>query len=282
MKCPLCDSAKISRYWAMPGYKLAKCQKCGFIWDPFPPESLETVYTKSYFINDNPKGGYANYFEGMNINKKTFYERIKRINKKISNKGRMLDVGSAFGDSLYEAKLLGWKDLYGVELSDFAAAKAREKGLKIKAGTLKSAKFPSDYFDVVTLQDVIEHVKDPNSEIQEIKRVLKPGGLVFIVTPDVEGVWAKLLGKNWYHYKPGEHIMYFSQETLKKLLKNAGFKDIETRKTYHVMSTEYIFNRLKFYAPAFFEFLLGLTKNNFIGKLSYKMYSGEVEAWGRK
>lgn len=266
----------------MPGYRLAKCKKCSFIWDPFPPEKPELVYNETYFINDNPKGGYANYFEGMNINKKTFYERIKRINKKISNKGKMLDVGSALGDSLIEARNLGWKHLYGIELSDFAATKARERGLIVKTGFLRAAKFPSNFFDVVTLQDVIEHVKEPVKEISEIKRILKPGGLVFIVTPDVQGFWIKILGKNWYHYKPGEHIMYFSQDTLRKLLNDAGFKQIETRKTYHIMSTEYILNRLRYYTPAFFEFLLKLTSDNFIGKLSFKVYSGEIEAWGRK
>jgi 2-polyprenyl-3-methyl-5-hydroxy-6-metoxy-1,4-benzoquinol methylase/Zn ribbon nucleic-acid-binding protein len=282
MKCPVCNSNRIEKFWAMQGYKLARCKKCGMAWDSFPPENLESVYTKNYFVNENPKGGYANYFEGMNINKRTFLERVTRINKKVIKKERMLDIGSALGDSLTEAKKLGWREVHGVELSEYAAKESKKRGLKIKIGTLKSAKYPSNYFDAVTLQDVIEHVKDPANDMKEIFRVLKPGGFVFIVTPDIGGLWAKLLGPLWYHYKPGEHIMYFSQATLKKILGDSKFKHIETRRTYHVMSTEYIFNRLRYYAPIFFETLLKLSKNNFLGNASFRVYAGEIEGWGQK
>lgn len=282
MKCPICDSKNSKKFWAMRGYKLAKCSDCGMVWDPFPPESLEAVYSKNYFVNENPKGGYANYFEGMNINKRTFFERVKRINKKLDGKGRMLDVGSALGDSLVEAKKLGWKDVYGVELSEYAAKESKKRGLNIKIGTLKDAKYPSNYFDVVTLQDVIEHVEDPVSEMKEIYRILKPGGYVFLVTPDIGGLWLKLLGHLWYHYKPGEHIMYFSQNTLRKALEDSGYKNIETHRTYHVMSTEYIFNRLRYYAPLLFETLIKLSSKNFIGKIAFRVYAGEIEGWGQK
>lgn len=282
MTCPVCNSTKYEKYWAMKGYRLARCLYCGMVWDMFPPENLELVYSKNYFVNENPKGGYANYFEGMNINKRTFYERVKRINNKVVNKDRMLDVGSALGDSLTEAKKLGWKNVYGVELSAYAASESRKRGLNIKTGDLKSAKFPSNYFDAVTLQDVIEHVQKPITEMAEIYRVLKPEGFVFLVTPDMSGIWAKLLGSLWYHYKPGEHIMYFSQKSLSKVLSGAGFKNIETRKTYHVMSLEYIFNRLRYYAPGLFEFLIKITKNNSLAKMSFRIYSGEIEGWGQK
>lgn len=266
----------------MPGYKLSRCLNCGMVWDPLPPENLESVYGKNYFINENPKGGYANYFEGISINKRTFHERVRRINKRTARKDRMLDIGSALGDSLVEAKKLGWKDVYGVELSEYAAKESQKRGLNIKIGTLYSAKFPSNFFDAVTLQDVIEHVKDPFKEMKEIYRILKPGGIVFVVTPDVDGIWSKLLGPFWYHYKPGEHIMYFSQKTLGRLLLDAGLRNIETRKTYHIMSLEYIFNRLRYYFPAFFELLLKLMKNTPIGRLSFRVFTGEIEAWGQK
>lgn len=280
----------------MPAYKLTKCRICGMVWDPFPPEKLEAVYTRNYFINENPKGGYANYFEGMNINKKTFFERILRINEKVGRtdkkdkktagsvgeKRRMLDVGSALGDSLAEAKKLGWKKVEGVELSEYAAKESRKRGLKVKIGTLCDAKYSSDRFDVVTLQDVIEHVKSPLPEMEEVYRVLKPGGIVFLVTPDIGGWWARLLGPFWYHYKPGEHIMYFSQATLRNVLKKSKFKNIETARTYHIMSVEYVFNRLRYYLPRVFEALLKVSKNSFIGKASFRIYAGEIEAWGQK
>jgi 2-polyprenyl-3-methyl-5-hydroxy-6-metoxy-1,4-benzoquinol methylase len=281
-RCPICSKTQTKKFWAMSGYALVRCFNCGMVWDPFPSEKVELLYDKNYFLNDNPKGGYANYFEGMNINKKTFYERIKRINKKVTIKDKMLDVGSALGDSLVEARKLGWKNLYGVELSDYAAGEARKKKLKINVGTIHSAGFPDNYFDAVTIQDVIEHVRDPRYELKEVFRIMKPGGCIFVVTPDVGGIWAKILGRLWYHYKPGEHIMYFTQNSLSLALCSAGFKNVKTKKTYHIMSTEYILNRLRYYSPVMFGLLLWIAKNSFLGRISFRVYSGEIEAWGQK
>ncbi|MEJ2347913.1 MAG: methyltransferase domain-containing protein, partial [Patescibacteria group bacterium] len=158
--CPVCKSKEYKKFWAMSGYRLARCNRCGMVWDFFPPNNLVTQYTKTYFINENPKGGYSNYFEGMGVNKRTFSSRLKRIAKKYG-KGKLLDVGCALGDCLIEAKKLGWKDAEGLELSDYAYKFAKKRGLKVKKGVLKDSGYPKETFDVVTYQDVIEHVTDP-------------------------------------------------------------------------------------------------------------------------
>mgnify|MGYP007082049500 CR=1 FL=1 len=92
-KCLICGSNNSIEYWAMRGYKLAKCLECSFVWDCFPAENVLAQYDKSYFQNQNPKGGYANYYEGMRVNKKTFTDRLSKIEKKIGGKKKLLDVG---------------------------------------------------------------------------------------------------------------------------------------------------------------------------------------------
>ena len=82
-KCPICGKKEKQKFWAMPGYRLAKCKSCGMVWDHLPPNNISSQYEEHYFINENPKGGYANYFEGMIINKKTFLERLKKIEKEL-------------------------------------------------------------------------------------------------------------------------------------------------------------------------------------------------------
>lgn len=252
------------------------------VWDPNPPENLKSVYTKNYFLSHKPKVGYANYSEGMKISRRTFYERIKKINEKIGDKTRMLDIGSAFGDSLLEARKLGWKEVYGVEISEYAVKVSRKRGLNIKMGTLVEARYPSNYFDAVTLQDVIEHVRAPKAEVKEIYRILKPGGIIFIVAPDAGNILRRLLGPHWYHYQPGEHLMYFSRKTLARVLGDANFKKVKTGTTYHIMSLESIMTRLKYYVPWFFELLLKIVRNNFLGKLPFRVYADEMEGWGQK
>ncbi len=91
--CPLCHSSNNTKYWALPGYKLSKCDQCEFIWDAYPQENLLSQYEKNYYVNDNPKGGYANYFDGMRINRKTFSDRLKKISKKTGYKSDYLDIG---------------------------------------------------------------------------------------------------------------------------------------------------------------------------------------------
>lgn len=281
-RCPLCQSSQCNYFWATPGYKLSSCSDCTMVWDSTPPDDLMAQYGESYFINSNPKGGYANYFEGMKINRRTFNLRLKRIKFKTRKTGRLLDVGCALGDCLLEAKKLGWRDVFGLELSAYAVKQATERKLKIRQGTLKTANFEKNSFDVVLMQDVIEHVTDPATELKRVYRILKPGGWLFLVTPDVKGFWAKILGRFWYHYKPGEHVTYFSQLTIRKALAKAGFKHVETRPTYHVMSLDYIFRRLKYYSPGFFSFLVRIAEKTSLKDFSLRVYAGELEAWAEK
>ena len=281
LACPICGKRKFHEFFAMPGYKLAKCTLCDMVWDFSPSANLTHQYSKKYFVNKNSKGGYDNYIKGMSVNRKTFSNRLKKIEKKIGKKGRMLDVGCALGDCLVEAKKLGWKNVEGLEVSDYAVRHARKRGLKVKKGLLEGGIFSDNSFDIVNYQDVIEHITDPVEELKKVSKILKPGGIVFIVTPDVEGIWSKLLGRNWYHYKPGEHVTYFSQKTIRETMKKAGFVSIDTKKTHHVLSVEYIVNRFRYYS-SIFEYMLKLVKKMPLKDFPITLYTGEIEAWGYK
>jgi 2-polyprenyl-3-methyl-5-hydroxy-6-metoxy-1,4-benzoquinol methylase len=282
INCPLCKKRKTIVLVVSPEYKLVKCKYCGMIWDPKPYGNLDSLYRRKYFINQNPKGGYSNYFEGMKINKKTFHERLLKIKKRVGSKGKLLDVGCALGDCLVEAKKLGWKHPQGLEISKYAYRFAQKRGLDVKQGSLKSSSFKPNTFDVVLYQDVIEHLVDPLDELATAKKILKPNGLIFLVTPNVEGYWAKLLGTYWYHYKPNEHISYFSETIIKLALEKAGYSSVEVKKTYHVLSLGYVLNRLRYYSPNFFAFLLKIIGKTSLADFSFRAYIGELEAWGQK
>jgi 2-polyprenyl-3-methyl-5-hydroxy-6-metoxy-1,4-benzoquinol methylase len=251
------------------------------VWDSSAKEVINQ-YSESYFTNGNLKGGYANYFEGMQVNSKTFADRLKRIAKKTKIKGKLLDVGCALGDCLQEAKKLGWQQAEGLDPSEYACKTATKRELRVKKGTLETLNLKANSYDIVLSQDEIEHVTDPLAELERIYKVLKPGGMLFLVTPDIQGWWSKLLGKWWYHYKPGEHVVYFSQETIKKSLRKVGFKDIKTKPTYHIMSLEYILNRLRYYFPSLFSLLLKIANHTSIKNIPFKVYAGELEAWAQK
>jgi len=134
-------------------------------------------------------------------------------------------IGVALGDFLLEAKASGW-DVEGVEISAFAAQQARARGLRVTTGRLEELDLPAASFDVITLYDSVEHFTDPVATLAAVRRLLAPGGIVHLVTPNVGGLQARLLGRLWYHYKPGEHLFYFAPRTLRATLEDAGFADI--------------------------------------------------------
>ena len=138
------------------------------------------------------------------------------------SRGRLLDIGTGRGDVLVEAARHGW-DAEGVEISADAARVAREHlGLKVTAGSLRAAKFPDESFDVVTMLDVIEHVPDPIADLQEVRRILKRGGLVVLETPNFAGLMSRMGGSYWPGYML-PHINLFTPANFSALVEQSGF-----------------------------------------------------------
>lgn len=218
----------------------------------------------------------------MRINRRTFTDRLKKIFRKTGFKSDYLDIGSALGDCLIEAKKLKWTNVYGIEPSVYATNFARQRGLKITNGVLNKNSFKNNAFNIITSQDVLEHITDPVSHLKLVNHILKPNGWLYLVTPDIGGYWHKFLRSGWYHYKPGEHVSYFSKSNLKKTLEKTGFSNIQIYPTYHVMSLEYILNRCLYYSPTIFGFLLKLVRKINLKDTAFSLYTGEMEAWAQK
>jgi len=141
---------------------------------------------------------------------------------------RLLDVGCAVGLMLQEAKDAGWEAV-GVETSEFAARYARENtGCSVHTGKLQQAGFGCESFDVVTLMDVIEHLPDPCSLMRDVYRVLRPGGVTFLVTPNFGSLFVWLYGQKAYGIGPEEHVTYFQPATMARMLRTCGFHRILT------------------------------------------------------
>lgn len=279
--CPICGNNRYTTLKAVKNYDLARCQNCGVLWDARPP-SAKKQFEEDYFISKDIKDGYTNYTEGMKVNRLTFTERLKRIIKKTGKTGKLLDVGCALGDCLIEAKNLGWKNPCGIDPSYYACKISKKRAVNVKKGTLRNVDLKPNYFDIILYQDVIEHINDPLEELSIIHRILKPGGWLFIVTPDIDSWWAKILRSRWYHYRPGDHVIYFSRKSLVTVLKRANFTNLETGKTYHTMSLAYILTRLRFYSLPLFGLILKLVQKSSLKDFPIRMSTGEIEAWAQK
>jgi SAM-dependent methyltransferase len=137
---------------------------------------------------------------------------------------RVLDVGCATGGFLVAAQGRGW-EVYGVEPSPGGAQEAaRRTGAQIHVGTLDTAPFEDGWFDAITLWDVIEHVQSPRAYLAHAARLVRPGGFISMLTPNVHGLAFRLLGRGWSAIGPNDHIYYFAPLTMSRLLKSSGFR----------------------------------------------------------
>lgn len=252
-------------------FKMVKCPICGLVYlNPRLNESGLKAFYEAYF--KKPKGGDYD-IEQINSSPHLMDRFLGEIEKRIA-KGKLLDVGCGRGSFLNRAKERGWYG-WGVEFSEIAALEARELGLNVQIGDLTQVKFPSSYFDVVTLFNVIEHVRDPFATISEVHRVLKHTGLLVIRAPNIDwlefppvGVLRNIkkrvkgfLDKNYYFSTTGilnmfmvQHLYYFSRETLRLLLEKIGFKIewITTRDPWHFQTSLKALKRREYFQSAYF------------------------------
>lgn len=205
----------------------------------------EKLYSKDFFVGkDTLTASYTDYSQDKEILKSEAKKRIRQINKYVKS-GRLLDIGCALGFFLDEAKRDF--DTYGVEISKFAVEYAKEKlGLQVILGKFLDAEFEDAFFDCITMWDVIEHLPDPTLNLKKVYKLLKPDGLLVLSTGDIDSLVGKLMGKHWHLLLPPQHIYYFSQTTIKKLLEKIGFKVIEVKYLGKSMTLTHFLRRVCF------------------------------------
>jgi 2-polyprenyl-3-methyl-5-hydroxy-6-metoxy-1,4-benzoquinol methylase len=217
--CPLCGGTDTSLRYQKSTLPIRQCA-CGmvFLYPPPNNEQLLEIYQADYYQSWGISGD-DEATRAMKLG--TFKRRIQQLSGLIAP-GKVLDVGCATGFFLEVAFASGW-EVYGVELSEYAAELARRRfGERIFIGTLEQAQYSDGNFDLITLSDLLEHVPDLRSFLLEVRRVLRPGGILMIVTPNVASLTAQLMRSRWSHYKR-EHLFYFSPDTIMRLLRESGF-----------------------------------------------------------
>ncbi|HTL69723.1 MAG TPA: class I SAM-dependent methyltransferase [Candidatus Eisenbacteria bacterium] len=214
---------------------LWRCPACGFLECPEMSGVLAF-----YEALEDP--AYEESRPARQIQERRLLEAVRRLRPN----GRLLDVGAASGALVEQAAGLGY-EAEGVEPSRWLREKAAARGLRVHLGTLPhpDARGP---FDVVTLVDVLEHIPRPIAVLEEIRRVLAPGGLVAVATPDASSVAARVFGRRWWHFRAG-HVGYFNLRNLDLLFGRAGFRRVGWQRPSWYFGLDYLASRLKRYFP---------------------------------
>lgn len=218
----ICDLCK-NNLW-QDFYTLKKCKICGFVQadEHYYKSELSSIYGDNYY----KEGDYYDYELEKAALSKNFENRLKIITKYI-DKGKLLEVGSAYGYFLEKAK--NYFDVEGVELTETAANDISNKlKLKVYNEPFENIKFSTEY-DVLVSLDTIEHIKYPSSFFKKAFDILKPGGFIFLETGDIETLVPKFQKHKWRLIHPPEHLSYFSKKTLVNYLELYGFEILESR-----------------------------------------------------
>ncbi|MBN7795242.1 class I SAM-dependent methyltransferase [Parahaliea mediterranea] len=149
--------------------------------------------------------------------------------------GRLLDVGCGSGKWLVEMQQLGW-ETRGIDFDSDAVEVAKAAGLRIDQGSLETQHYPQDHFDAITLNHVIEHLPDPLRTLSECHRILKPGGVLMLYTPNSESMGHRVFKQSWRGLEPPRHLYLFSQRAMQAALATAGFcnPDIKTTNSLYM------------------------------------------------
>ena len=250
---------------------IVQCESCGLVFNAVMPdeEELAAIYTKEYYTSkDSLRYGYTDYLADRDNIVKTSTKRLKEI-EKLKSPGSLLDVGCAFGFFMDIARQRGWT-VSGVEISQFAAEYAvGELGLNVVNRSAEHCEYGARAYDVITMWDLIEHLREPGETLRKLAAALKEDGVLVLSTPDVKSLPARLMRERWLGWQlRNEHLYYFSHATLERMLDAAGLEVIKRTHIGKHVTSELFIDRLALYgrhAAA----LLRLLKRFFPAPLSF-------------
>jgi len=235
--CPLCGVIG-QIYKPARGYRgILQCSRCGHVFAAAVPTGESALYDASYF--EDRAVSYAEFLAGEPHRWRTdFYHGLLKRLEALTEGRRLLDLGCGVGEFLLAAGRRGW-EAEGVDVSEAACRIAAQRtGCAVRAGILESLSIAAESFDAVAMLDVIEHVPDPRGTLTVVRRILKPGGFVLLVTVNLRGLSTRLFGAHNYALDaspagPG-HCHFFTAQTLSGLLQSTGYEPMaaETRDIY--------------------------------------------------
>lgn len=222
--CPIgCEGNIENSGIILPEGPLRRCSSCGQL---FSQCSLNR-YLDSMQEFDDPDGTWQTGEGLARLRKftKRIIRRVERFLETDRTEIHLLDVGCSSGSFVAAAARLG-VHAEGVEPEPAPVETGKSRGLKIHQGFLEDVKLPKDSLDVITLFEVIEHLKAPQNLLEECYRVLKPGGVVVIKTGNADSWTVRYMGSRWEYFHisiHGGHVSFFNPRSMRNLAENCGF-----------------------------------------------------------
>lgn len=236
--CSICGSIHCSKNFSVNDFSVTKedfilnsCNQCGFLFTADAPgqSDISRYYQSDVYIShtDGNKGLIEQLYQLVRkktlVGKRKLVADISRIQK-----GDVLDYGCGTGAFLNEMKISGWQ-VSGIE-PDNGARKRAEQLVGSKIGLPKElSELSSGQYNVITMWHVLEHVHELNWTIEQLKRLLKENGKLFIAVPNHHSFDARHYGSFWAAYDVPRHLYHFSPDTISLLMEKHGLKVISKK-----------------------------------------------------
>lgn len=262
IRCPLCGNDSLSLSITAPGignsserYSIVKCGRCQLQFTnprptlaeiadyypsdyhtPFVPRYRPIHIALQYMVLQTYYQWPVKYPRVLARAFAALFDSYLGRSFPYSSGKRLLDIGCGNGEFLLWVQRMdpSWS-LTGTELSSVDVEIARKYHLDVSQGTVEAQKYDDQSFDVVTLWNVLEHLHDPIATLQEIHRILRPGGALSLVVPNIASAQFDRFREYWWVLQLPQHLIFFDRDTLCQALQQSGFKVLRLRnraKTY--------------------------------------------------
>ncbi len=227
--CPLCSARVCRPRHQVYGYAIGDCLVCALTFvNPQPTDVdlasfYETIFHTPAWYRRFPHLQDFDYF-GEAASDDAGHGSYVELVRPLVPHGAWLDVGCGHGRLASLAAAAGY-EAFGVDPNPLAVQAARQRlgPDRVFAGSVEDAGLPADRFTVVSLIGTIEHLKRPLQTLQEIFRILEPGGLILVQTPNLASLQYRRQGAGWEQFTPPGHLVYFTPRTLRRMLQKAAF-----------------------------------------------------------
>ena len=215
--CPGCKGTKKSHLGSKRSYHFFECSDCGIVSTIHIPEPDEieriemfkNYYQKASFETPNPTA--------------VSLDRLVISFERFRSTGRWIDIGYGRGGLLIAAERHGWR-CHGTELDLRALEYGRRRGWVVAGSAQNNGLFPEEGFDVVTMIEVLEHIRYPEECLKTAMRLLRPGGVFYLTTPNSRSLNRRFLGLEWGVFCPPDHLTIWTVSGLRMSLPKFGFK----------------------------------------------------------
>ncbi len=221
VRCPACRAGSQRLLGEKNQYPLYQCSRCSVVFTPRREDASGEVRELYDHYYDNARFAIPPVVQAS-------LQKLVLSFSKFRRTGCWLDVGYGEGGLLEAAERQGWR-CYGTEISPASLRYGEQRGWVVSADGTTDSRFLTAGFDVVTMIELLEHVPAPDQLLRTAARWLRPGGVLYVTTPNARSFNWRLLGLNWSVVSPPEHLTLWTPRGLALALRAAGFRAQQTR-----------------------------------------------------